>query len=69
MPKGSSVMQACDAAGVDIPRFWYHPGCHWLATAGCVWLIGKRAQHVAQARCVLCYALAPGTTILTDTDK
>jgi len=25
VPKGSSVMQACDAAGVDIPRFCYHP--------------------------------------------
>lgn len=24
VPKGSSVMEACDAAGVDIPRFCYH---------------------------------------------
>lgn len=24
VPKGASVMEACDAAGVDIPRFCYH---------------------------------------------
>ncbi len=25
VPKGSNVMAACDAAGIDIPRFCYHP--------------------------------------------
>ena len=25
VPKGSNVMAACEAAGIDIPRFCYHP--------------------------------------------
>lgn len=24
VPKGASILQACEAAGVDIPRFCYH---------------------------------------------
>lgn len=24
VPKGSTVMQACDAAGIDIPRYTFH---------------------------------------------
>jgi hypothetical protein len=27
IPKGSTVLQACDAAGIDIPRCGAHPGC------------------------------------------
>ena len=70
VPKGSSVMQACDAAGVDIPRFCYHPK---LSVAGncrmcLVDLENERGMSPKPvASCAM--PLAPGTTILTDTDR
>jgi len=70
VPKGSSVMQACDAAGVDIPRFCYHPK---LSVAGncrmcLVDLENERGMSPKPvASCAM--PLAPGTTILTDTPR
>ena len=66
VPKGSTVMQACEAAGVDIPRFCYHPK---LSIAGncrmcLVEIVG--APKVA-ASCAM--PLMPGSNILTDSPK
>eukprot|EP00793_Prasinoderma_coloniale_P004585 PRCOL_00000346-RA len=62
--KGSTVLQACDAAGVDIPRFCYHQR---LSIAGncrmCLVEVEKAPKPVAS--CAM--PLAPGMNIKTDT--
>lgn len=64
IPKGSSVLQACDAAGIDIPRFCYH---HRLSVAGncrmCLVEVEKSPKPVAS--CAM--PAGPGMKIKTDT--
>mmetsp|Transcript_25124 Transcript_25124/g.44793 ORF Transcript_25124/g.44793 Transcript_25124/m.44793 type:complete len:629 (-) Transcript_25124:652-2538(-) len=64
IPRGASVMAACDAAGVDIPRFCYH---HRLSVAGncrmCLVEVEKAPKPVAS--CAM--PAAPGMKIKTDT--
>ena len=65
VPKGSTVLQACDAAGVDIPRFCYHQR---LSIAGncrmCLVEVTKAPKPVAS--CAM--PLMPNMEIKTDTD-
>eukprot|EP00879_Flechtneria_rotunda_P022118 GHRR01023336.1.p1 GENE.GHRR01023336.1~~GHRR01023336.1.p1 ORF type:complete len:204 (+),score=39.26 GHRR01023336.1:176-787(+) len=62
--KGSTVLQACDAAGVDIPRFCYH---HRLSIAGncrmCLVEVEKSPKPVAS--CAM--PAGPGMKVKTDT--
>lgn len=62
--KGSTVLQACDAAGVDIPRFCYHQR---LSIAGncrmCLVEVEKSPKPVAS--CAM--PAGPGMKIFTDT--
>ncbi|CAI5507926.1 unnamed protein product [Closterium sp. Naga37s-1] len=64
VPKGSTVLQACDAAGIDIPRFCYHPR---LSIAGncrmCLVEIEKAPKPVAS--CAM--PTMPGMKIKTTT--
>uniref|UniRef100_A0A383VYH3 Uncharacterized protein n=1 Tax=Tetradesmus obliquus TaxID=3088 RepID=A0A383VYH3_TETOB len=64
IPKGSTVLQACDAAGIDIPRFCYH---HRLSIAGncrmCLVEVEKSPKPVAS--CAM--PAGPGMKIKTDT--
>ncbi|KAI8470294.1 MAG: NADH:ubiquinone oxidoreductase 76 kDa subunit [Monoraphidium minutum] len=64
IPKGFSVLQACDAAGVDIPRFCYHQR---LSVAGncrmCLVEVEKSPKPVAS--CAM--PAGPGMKIKTDT--
>ncbi|MEW5303975.1 MAG: hypothetical protein WDW38_003229 [Sanguina aurantia] len=64
VPKGVSVLQACDAAGIDIPRFCYHQR---LSIAGncrmCLVEIEKSPKP--QASCAM--PAAPGMKIKTET--
>eukprot|EP00891_Asterochloris_glomerata_P004426 jgi/Astpho2/4426/Aster-00042 len=64
VPKGSTVMQACDAAGIDIPRFCYHQK---LSIAGncrmCLVEVEKSPKPVAS--CAM--PAGPGMKIKTDT--
>lgn len=64
VPKGSTVYQACDAAGVDIPKFCYHQR---LSIAGncrmCLVEVEKSPKPVAS--CAM--PAGPGMKIKTDT--
>jgi len=64
VPKGVSVMQACDAAGVDVPRFCYHQR---LSIAGncrmCLVEVTKSPKPVAS--CAM--PIMPGMQIHTET--
>ncbi|KIZ05603.1 NADH dehydrogenase (ubiquinone) Fe-Sprotein 1 [Monoraphidium neglectum] len=64
IPKGFSVLQACDAAGIDIPRFCYHQR---LSVAGncrmCLVEVEKSPKPVAS--CAM--PAGPGMKIKTDT--
>ncbi|DBA80587.1 TPA: hypothetical protein ACH3X1_007848 [Trebouxia sp. C0004] len=64
VPKGSTVMHACDAAGIDIPRFCYHQK---LSIAGscrmCLVEVTKSPKPVAS--CAM--PAGPGMDIKTDT--
>ncbi|KAK8928845.1 hypothetical protein KSP39_PZI017270 [Platanthera zijinensis] len=64
LPKGMTVMQACELAGVDIPRFCYHSR---LSIAGncrmCLVEVEKSPKPVAS--CAM--PVAPGMKIKTDT--
>ncbi|GAB4823947.1 hypothetical protein N2152v2_010993 [Parachlorella kessleri] len=64
IPKGSNVIQACDAAGVDIPRFCYHER---LSIAGncrmCLVEVEKSPKPVAS--CAM--PAAPNMVIKTST--
>lgn len=64
IPRGSTVLQACDAAGVDIPRFCYHQR---LSIAGncrmCLVEVEKSPKPVAS--CAM--PAGPGMKIKTET--
>ena len=51
VPNGASVIQACEAAGIEIPRFCYHER---LSVAGncrmCLVEVEKAPKPVASAR-------------------
>merc|ERR1719461_745884 len=65
VPKGATVMQACEIAGVTVPRFCYHDR---LSVAGncrmCLVEVEKAKKPVAS--CAM--PIMPGMKILTDTD-
>jgi len=52
VPKGVTVLQACEQAGVDVPRFCYHQR---LSIAGncrmCLVEVEKSPKPVASSRC------------------
>ena len=64
VPNGSSVLQACEAAGVEIPRFCYHER---LSVAGncrmCLVEIEKAPKPIASCA----YPVADGMVVKTDT--
>jgi len=64
VPNGASVLQACEAAGVEIPRFCYHER---LSVAGncrmCLVEIEKAPKPVASCA----YPVAEGMVVKTDT--
>ena len=64
VPNGSSVLQACEAAGVEVPRFCYHER---LSVAGncrmCLVEIEKAPKPVASCA----YPVADGMVVRTDT--
>ena len=64
VPNGSSVIQACEAVGVEIPRFCYHER---LSVAGncrmCLVEIEKAPKPVASCA----YPVADGMVVKTDT--
>ncbi|GAA99357.1 hypothetical protein E5Q_06052 [Mixia osmundae IAM 14324] len=66
VPKGSSLIQACELAGVSIPRFCYHTG---LAIAGncrmCLVEV-KPGPPKPQASCAM--PALPGQKVFTNTD-
>ena len=37
VPQGATVLQACELAGKEIPRFCYHERLPSPAIAGCAW--------------------------------
>ncbi|CAG9460453.1 unnamed protein product [Pedinophyceae sp. YPF-701] len=66
VPKGASVIQACDAAGIDIPRFCYHPK---LSIAGncrmCLVEMEKSPKPVAS--CAM--PVMPGMKVTTNSER
>ena len=64
VPNGSSVLQACEAAGVEIPRFCYHER---LSVAGncrmCLVEVEKAPKPIASCS----YPVAEGMVVKTDT--
>ena len=64
VPNGSSVLQACEAVGVEIPRFCYHDR---LSVAGncrmCLVEIEKAPKPIASCA----YPVADGMVVKTDT--
>ena len=66
VPAGATVLQACEAAGVEIPRFCYHER---LSIAGncrmCLVEIEKAPKPVAS--CAM--PAADGQVVLTTTSK
>ena len=64
VPKGVTVLQACEAAGVNIPRFCYHDR---LSIAGncrmCLVEVEKAKKPVASCA----NPIMPGMVIKTDT--
>ncbi len=64
VPNGASVLQACEAAGVEIPRFCYHER---LSVAGncrmCLVELEKAPKPVASCA----YPVADGMVVKTDT--
>lgn len=65
VPKGASVLQACEAVGVDVPRFCYHQK---LSVAGncrmCLVEVAKAPKPVAS--CAM--PAAPGMNVRTNTE-
>ena len=65
VPKGASILQACEAAGVDVPRFCYHQK---LSVAGncrmCLVEVAKAPKPVAS--CAM--PAGPGMVVKTDTE-
>ena len=44
--EGLTVLQACEKAGVEIPRFCYHEKLSIAGIAECVWLNWKNHQNL-----------------------
>ena len=65
VPKGASILQACEAAGVDVPRFCYHQK---LSVAGncrmCLVEVAKAPKPVAS--CAM--PAGPGMIVKTNTE-
>ncbi len=65
VPNGASVLQACEAAGVEIPRFCYHER---LSVAGncrmCLVEVEKAPKPVASCA----FPVADGMKVFTDTE-
>ena len=65
VPKGASLIQACEKAGVDVPRFCYHQK---LSVAGncrmCLVEVAKAPKPVAS--CAM--PAAPGMVVKTNTE-
>lgn len=65
VPKGASLIQACEAAGAEVPRFCYHQK---LSIAGncrmCLVEVAKAPKPVAS--CAM--PAAPGMQVKTDSD-
>ena len=54
---GITVLQACEEAGVEIPRFCYHER---LSIAGNCRMCLVEMENSAKPRCILCYASSRG---------
>ncbi|KAG2438840.1 hypothetical protein HXX76_005380 [Chlamydomonas incerta] len=64
VPKGSSVLQACDAAGIDIPRFCYHQR---LSIAGNCRMCLVEVEKVPKPVASCAMPAGPGMKIKTET--
>ncbi|KAG2495676.1 hypothetical protein HYH03_006276 [Edaphochlamys debaryana] len=64
VPKGISVLQACDAAGIDIPRFCYHQR---LSIAGNCRMCLVEVEKVPKPVASCAMPAAPGMKIKTET--
>ncbi|KAI8870744.1 NADH-ubiquinone oxidoreductase 78 kDa subunit [Ramicandelaber brevisporus] len=62
--RGSAVIQACEAAGVDIPRFCYHDR---LSVAGNCRMCLVELERAPKPIASCAYPVTPGMKILTDT--
>ena len=63
MPKGVTVLYACEQAGVDVPRFATITSCPSRVTARCTWWRWRRARSRWRRAPVM-----PGMNIKTTTD-
>lgn len=63
IPAGSAVIQACELAGVDIPRFCYHER---LAVAGNCRMCLVEVEKVPKAVASCAMPVTPGMKIKTD---
>lgn len=64
IPKGSTVLQACDAHGIDIPRFCYHQR---LSIAGNCRMCLVEVEKVPKPVASCAMPAGPGMRIKTDT--
>lgn len=64
IPQGSAIIQACEAAGVDIPRFCYHER---LAIAGNCRMCLVQVEKVPKPVAACAMPVTPGMKIMTDT--
>ncbi|EFJ45606.1 NADH:ubiquinone oxidoreductase 76 kDa subunit [Volvox carteri f. nagariensis] len=64
IPKNSTVLQACDAAGIDIPRFCYHQR---LSIAGNCRMCLVEVEKVPKPVASCAMPAGPGMKIKTDT--
>ena len=55
VPQGATVLQACELAGKEIPRFCYHERLTSPAIAACAWSKSRRGRPSRRplARCPL----------------
>ncbi len=53
VPAGATVLQACEAAGKEIPRFCYHERLRSRAIAGCAWSKSRRGRPSLRRSCAL----------------
>src|SRR3954471_18325361 len=65
VPQGATVLQACEAAGKEIPRFCYHERLSIAGNCRMCLVEGKPGPPKPQASCAL--PAADGQTIRTDT--
>src|SRR5580658_2520257 len=65
VPNGSSVIQACEAAGVEIPRFCYHERLHIAGNCRMCLVEVSPGPPKPQASCAL--PVAEGMVVKTNT--